>query len=105
MNFNLIAGVLWLGFAIMLVILQRNDPDNPAYSLGIGISSAWLPLVFALYNFSRVYAYRSAARTRALLDLDRERHERHKAEQRKPDPAFDLPEIPPPSTTSSPPKS
>lgn len=104
MKFNLIAGLLWLGFGILLLVLQRNDPDNPAYYLGVGISGAWLAFIFALYNFSRVYAYRSAARTRALLEQDRENQAHRTWERKAPDPAFDLPEIPPADGPQPPPK-
>src|SRR5437870_4321635 len=67
--FNLIAAVVWLLAGVVMMAMQRANPDNPPFLVpGTGISLGWIAMLLVVYNLVRWYSIRSAARQRLLME-------------------------------------
>jgi hypothetical protein len=108
---NLILGILWLAGAIALFAYETATGRPLIRSLFGGISSAWILLLLAAWNFVRYYSSRMGrAEQESLRIAHEERLRRARFHERPsvPDPTFDFsdkPAAPPRNLTDQPPSS
>ena len=98
---NLILGILWLAGAIGLFAYEVITGRPYMRFQALNISSAWILLLLAGWNFVRWYSSRASQATRAENDALRIAHEARLREARyherpaEPDPTFDFTDKPP----------
>jgi hypothetical protein len=110
---NLILGFLWLAAAIALFSYELVTGQSPLRIRALNISSAWILVLLAAWNFVRWYSSRASQAEREALRLAheaRQRRTRYHERPPEPDPTFDFtdkPSAPPPSRqfTDRPPSS
>jgi hypothetical protein len=104
---NLVLGILWLLAAVAVLVYELVTGER-LYSLRLfgGISSGWLLLVLAAYNFARWYSTRMGQADQEALRIIHEARLRQARYHERPheyDPNLDFTNRPPPRGPSEPP--
>lgn len=101
---NLILGLLWLLGAVGLFAYEFATGEVKFRIRWLNVSSAWLLLLLAAYNFARWYSARSSRDQDAATDyVARARlHQAQRRERVDPDPTFDFTDKPDPPRPGEP---
>jgi hypothetical protein len=95
MNLNLYFAVFWLLVGAGLLVWPAVDPQVPRFQiLETGLSAGWFGIVLGLYNVSRWWSIRTAARQRQVREEMALRHagEQPRRPPQEPDPNFNFTE-------------
>lgn len=96
---NLLFGILWLLGAVGLFGYSLATGERPLTIRGLDISSGWLFLLLAAWNFVRVYSARVHKAEQQALRAEHEarlRQVRHRERPTEYDPNFDFSDKPAP---------
>ena len=96
---NLVLGTLWLGAAIAGLGYELISGDSLMRIRFLNISSGWLLLLLAVWNFARYYSARAGRADREALRIaheERLRNARYRERPSEPDATFDFSDKPAP---------